>query len=165
MATSELAAPPHLNEWWFNQWGVGNCTRVCVLSREVNLAKCHPLPCFCDDGHWQKCLLLCSLWEWKMNMLWSALKHMSLHAPNSFPLLSNAHFCQSPSRACVQGCHNGAHQSSSLHSRFVFTVLDYRCQQEACTAKGTTKLRDIWHALYYASRFSRQHIPLLGRMA
>lgn len=43
--------------------------------------------------------------KWGMNMLWSALQHMSLHAPNSFPPLSYANFCQSPFRACVQGCH------------------------------------------------------------
>lgn len=35
---------------------------------------------------------------------------------------------------------SGEHQSSSLHSRLVFTVLDYRCQQEACTTKGSTKI-------------------------
>lgn len=57
------------------------------------------------------------------------------------------------------------HPSSSLHSRFVFPVLDYRCQQEACTAKGPTKLRAVWHALYYASRFTRCHILFHSRMA
>lgn len=43
--------------------------------------------------------------KWGMNMLWSALQHMSLHASNSFSPLSYANFCQSPFRACVQGCH------------------------------------------------------------
>lgn len=106
MAESELPAPSRLNEWWFNQWGVGNITRVFVLSCEVNLAKCHPLPCFSDDGNWQK--LSSSLHplgvkngEWTC----SALHDMSLHAPNSFPPLSYANFCQSTFSACVQGCH------------------------------------------------------------
>lgn len=142
MAESELPAPSHLNEWWFNQWGVGNITRVFVLSCEVNLAKCHPLPCFSDDGNWQKCLLLCTLWEWKMGnehaLLCSTCHYMPLiHFPRSRTQIS-------ANQLSVLACRDATsseHQSSSLHSRFVFTVLDYRCQQEARTAKGTTKLR------------------------
>lgn len=38
------------------------------------------------------------------------------------------------------------HQSSSLHRRLVFTLLDCRCHESTCTPIGTEKLRDIWHA-------------------
>lgn len=106
------------------------------------LTKCHPLPCFSDDGNWQKCLLLCTLWEWKMGnehaLLCSTCHYMPLiHFPRSRTQIST-------NQLSVLACRDATsseHQSSSLHSRFVFTVLDYRCQQEACTAKGTTKLR------------------------
>lgn len=38
------------------------------------------------------------------------------------------------------------HQSSSLHRRLVFTLLNCRCHESTCTPIGTEKLRDIWHA-------------------
>lgn len=57
------------------------------------------------------------------------------------------------------------HQSSSLHPKLVFTVLDYRCQQQNDTAIGTEKLRDIWHAAYYGKRSNPRHIVFRCRVA
>lgn len=90
--------------------------------------------------------------EWTCSGLHYSTCHCMplIHFPRSRTQISANHL----SGLACRDATSSEHQSSSLHSRFVFTVLDYRCQQEACAAKGTTKPRDIWHACHYASRLS-----------
>lgn len=70
-------------------------------------------------------------------LLCSAQLHMSLHAPRSFPPRARTHI--SANHLSVLACRDATsseHPSSSLYSRFVFPVLDYRCQQEAAQPKA-----------------------------
>lgn len=120
---------------------------VCIIKLSELGTVPYSFPCFSADGQWQKRLHRCTRWEWK-NGFWtcSGLDVTTGHVTAChWFIFPHSHKQISANHLSVLACRDATsseRQSSSLHSGFVFTVLDYRCQQWACTAIGNQQAEE-----------------------